>query len=462
MVQHALLERHQTECLLVAVDKLLDRLDSFLVQPPHQQVPLEDTVVLGRGRHDGGNVDLLLLGELAELLEKSLSVAEAFEHVVESLGDAARAQDHASLGPRLVVLAEDLAVRKDRDVLLEHVQLRVVFFTLVVLPALALQELGDLDVEVRRLGLGLEIVGVKQYWRQGDAGQPGVQAFGTILAVFLCALLRQVLPHAAAIVHHQAHTAARLREDPRLATRVRGDHVLVLVVVHAAHGPGAEPLAQGARQRIVVDQQPARVLRVQRVRLEVGQGQEILALDAGVGEGGAELAAQREVLAGEVGEGDVQGVTGGVAAEVGKEDGGAERVEVCEEGRRDDVSFVTAADDSRAAREARGSWTMGPSPPWGRAAADLRIRFQPQRSTVLAVGRLGQLGCCGRAPERLVGSVAAAWWWSFLGDGNSGLQSVLRRHHVGRTDRGVVWFSRVPGLRHLPQLHLSYTTFGGR
>lgn len=102
-------------------------------------------------------------------------------------------------------------------------------------------------------------------------------------------------------------------------------------MVQTAHGPRAKALIESACQRIMVDEHPARVLGLQVLDIiEVSQREEMVGLDAGVSKRGAELGAQREVFPMNIGERNVEGVFGGcVAAKVGKEKGGAERVEIC-------------------------------------------------------------------------------------------------------------------------------------
>lgn len=68
--------------------------------------------------------------------------------------------------------------------------------------------------------------------------------------------------------------------------------------------------------------------------LQIREREQVLGPDTGIAEGLAELGPQRKVLAGDVGQRDVQCVLGlGVAAEVGEDDGRAEGVEVWEEAR---------------------------------------------------------------------------------------------------------------------------------
>jgi hypothetical protein len=107
------------------------------------------------------------------------------------------------------------------------------------------------------------------------------------------------------------------------------DDALVVVVVDAAYYVAGKARGEVACQGVVVDEEPARVLRVEALAREVRQGDEVVWVETCRAENCVELRAQGEVCAGEVGEGDVQGVGGCVGAEVGEEQGRAERVEVC-------------------------------------------------------------------------------------------------------------------------------------
>lgn len=63
--------------------------------------------------------------------------------------------------------------------------------------------------------------------------------------------------------------------------------------------------------------------------VEVGQRKKFMRLDASVRQGCAELGPEREVFAWDVGKRDMEGIVGGgVAAKVGEQDGGAERIEI--------------------------------------------------------------------------------------------------------------------------------------
>jgi len=67
---------------------------------------------------------------------------------------------------------------------------------------------------------------------------------------------------------------------------------------------------------VVVDEEPAGLVRVEIVPGEIGEGEEVVRGETGRVENGAELRTEGEVRAGEVGEGNVESVWRGVRAEV--------------------------------------------------------------------------------------------------------------------------------------------------
>jgi hypothetical protein len=127
------------------------------------------------------------------------------------------------------------------------------------------------------------------------------------------------------VFEDQAHAAAAWSDDPRLALReIVWDGALVGVVVDAADYLAGEGCGKVSREGIVVDEEPAGVLRVEAIAREVTEGDEVVWFEPCWVESGLKFRAESEVCSGKVGERDVQGMRWGVGAEVGEEEGGAE------------------------------------------------------------------------------------------------------------------------------------------
>jgi hypothetical protein len=127
------------------------------------------------------------------------------------------------------------------------------------------------------------------------------------------------------VVEDQAHAAAAWGNDPRLALRdIVWDDALVGVVVDAADYLAGKRCGEVPGEGVVVDEEPAGVLRVEAITREVTEGDEVVWFEPCWVESGLKFRAESEVCSGEVGERDVQGMSGGVSAEVGEEEGRAE------------------------------------------------------------------------------------------------------------------------------------------
>lgn len=106
------------------------------------------------------------------------------------------------------------------------------------------------------------------------------------------------------------------------------DDAFVGVVVDTADYLAGEGCGEVPGEGVVVDEEPPGVLSVEAIAREVTEGDEVIWLESCWVEDGLEFRAESEVCSGEVGERDVQAVSGCVGAEVGEEESRAKRVEV--------------------------------------------------------------------------------------------------------------------------------------